>query len=258
MKISVIAPIPLLEKYTSLGDNYHLVLSHLVDKSDEYTKFYRKRSAHGDWIMLDNSAHEFGVGEGQTRLLTNIDLVGADEVILPDRLFFGDDTVLHSTKASKFFAHEVPHVSQFAVPQGRTLDEWTLCLQHLLQLPISTIGISKDYEVWPGGLTNLVEVVRKFSRTVNIHLLGWGREAKQLWRLGRREDLRIRGVDSAKPLVYAAALTELEFPWDTLNETKYPTRPHGFFNFGNGEIPDEIARKNIEVFRAHANGIREA
>lgn len=258
MKIAVIPPATLLQSYGILGDKYHLCLSHEVLTNVGYAEFYQRRRQEGDFVILDNSAHEQLEGQSLDQLVLAAQYIGPSEIVLPDRLFFGDDTLERSTEAYERLRTEFPSTKLMGVPQGRTISEWVTCLEGLLQLGVDTIGISKDYEVWPGGLACRVLDVGERHPSVDIHLLGWGRE---LWQLRNLEESGlVRGVDSAKPIVYA--LHGVELPDVITPETapKYPRRKNDFFvGPKSGEYPEEfhrIARANIAAFRREARGAR--
>lgn len=253
MKIAVIPPVALLDTYGVLGDKYHLCLSHQVFKYPEYVAFYRERARLGDHVILDNSAHERLDGDGVEVLETAARMIRPTEIVLPDRLFFGDDTLERSTEAYHQLRATFPHVKLMGVPQGRTRQEWIDCLRGLAALGVDSIGISKDYEVWDAseGLRVLVGRARAYVGR-SIHLLGWGRKLHHLAYLA--DD--VRGVDSAKPLVYA--LSGVRLP-DVLTEAtipKYPRRAGDYFaTTQNGHDDfDAIARHNIGVFRHYARG----
>lgn len=247
------------------GRQYHLVLSHLL-KDREYQRFYHHQSLTGSYIILDNSAHEFTVGERASTLLRNAQLIRADEIVLPDRLFFGDDTVESTTEAMDYLLGEglreferLPDLSLMVVPQGRTLREYTRCLNDLVDAYVKriaqfeekrawlTIGVSKDYEEWDGGLPVLLEkTVLPIARSMKarIHMLGWGRKLWDLDLIARTFGDEIRSVDSAKPFVYAMAGIKLKFP----EEPIYPKRRGNFFDH---EIPPgtyDLIRHNISIF----------
>ena len=198
MKVAILAPIPHLEAFCTT--DYHLVLSHLVHQDPEYAEFYKRQSSHS-YIILDNSAHEFGKETDGERLLEAAELCGAHEIVLPDRLFFGRDTLRKSTAGYKYLSDVVLLGTNFlVVPQGRTLKEWRECLRGLLELS-TTVGLSKDYETWPGGLPRLAKIIMKEGGR-QIHLLGCPRSVGQLLKLRRLPG--VRGTDSAKPLVLAS------------------------------------------------------
>lgn len=125
------------------------------------------------------------------------------------------------------------------------MKEFLECLLNLKRLGVNSIGLSKDYEVWEGGLLDIINRIRTLCPQQEIHLLGWGRDLKQLKELGKMKS--IRGIDSAKPLVYASYKIEL----DTRNR-EYPGRPKNFFNLR--VIDDTIARANIKYFQKLARG----
>jgi hypothetical protein len=254
MKTAVIAPSALLEKYAT--SDYHLCLCHRVLKDEFYGHFYG-RDARG-FVILDNSAHELGVGGMLMDMKKAVDRIGnPEEVVLPDRLFFADDTIKYARESNGEFRKLAPRV--MGVPHGTTIGEWEWCCSQLIDLGVNTIGISKDYEGWIGGLPKLVEKVRDIhSRSWYpvvdcIHMLGWGRKLWQLTHLLRLEEgsLPIRGIDSGKPLVYAAAGIDLEAP----GMPPYPGRLENFFELKDEDIPTELALKNINTFRMAAGDV---
>lgn len=268
IKVAVIAPIPLLTKYASQSDNYHLLLSNLFH-SPEYVNFYRERSEAGDFILLDNSAHELGHGEGFDELERKILQVQPSEVVVPDRLFFGEDTLENAMEFIPQFRDKFGQsIKLLGVPQGRTLEEWTDCLEGLLKLGVNSIGISKDYEVWPGGLQDLAWEVDSVARQthhlrdedVQIHMLGWGRDLHQITTFEQFNSEStcscIRGVDSAKPLVFAEAGINLNKELLVLKKksVKYPKRPGKFFDFTEGEISSSLGDLNIQVMKDLVSG----
>lgn len=257
MNVAIITPIPHLDDYAvhSPGESYHLVLSHVVLSNRPYAEFYGSLP-RPRFIILDNSAHEMLEGQTDIQLANAWAEIGADEIVLPDRLFFGDDTVEMSSSALSVLRHRT--TAQFmAVPQGRTFDEWENCLTRLLELDVETIGISKDYEVWPGGIRGLVERVadarNRVDKKVRVHLLGWGRDALSIRGISDPSfcDGIIRGIDSAKPLVYASAGVTLPSVdeidrWSTLT---YPRRPSKFFSSRLPEGSKARCLHNISAFK---------
>jgi hypothetical protein len=256
LRIAVIPPISLLEEYGVLGDGYHLCLSNEVLSNTTYASFYRWRSeVIGDYVILDNSAHEQLQGQSLDALMQAADLVKPSEIVLPDRLFFGDDTVERSAEAADKLRQVFPGTKLMGVPQGRHPREWVNCLMGLSSFAkVDTIGISKDYEVWDGGLAKLVMTVLQWGyRPEQIHLLGWGRE---LWKLKELAGL-VRGVDSAKPIVYAMEGIRLPDDLNEKNTPPYPKRKADFFeSSGSRYTPGfpALARHNIDCFRRCAGG----
>lgn len=250
LKIAVITPTALLDTYATLGDHYHLCLSAEVLTDAAYAAFYRERARAGDYVILDNSAHEQLEGDSLSKLIAATMIVNPSEIVLPDRLFFGDDTLERSSDAYATLRACFPTIKLMGVPQGRTVTEWGDCLRGLDALGVDTIGISKDYEVWADGegLVRLVHYAKSVCRPgTEIHLLGWGRKLHQIARLA---DM-VRGIDSAKPLVYAQHGVRLPHVLTNENLPKYPRRSGLFFEAKS--IPDDIAHHNIDVFRTYAS-----
>jgi len=252
VKVAVIAPTPLLKRYVPLGDRYHLALNNLVLSSEIYSHYYRRRRDQGDFVILDNNAHELGVGDNVQRLIEGINLINPQEVVLPDRLFFGGDTIEMSKVAFYEIKAAFPNIRTMGVPQGRTYEEYLGCLGVLVMLGIDTIGVSKDYEVWTGGLQEVVRRVYQESYQ-DIHLLGWGRHLAGLRKVSENQAGRVRGVDSSKPLAYA--LNNIRLPGTMVIKEHdvrihYPRRGSSFFEAT--KVNDSLARWNIEVFKGLA------
>ncbi len=255
MRVAIITPVPLLADYTEIIGSDHLVLAHLVLTSKIYTDYYRQRSNDGHFILLDNSAHELGDSIRTDLLIETARRVNASEIALPDRVFFGDDTLRTSQAAIQTYRRELPKTSVMGIPQGRVAREFYDCFEGLCDLGIDTIGLSKDYEVWPGGLLGIVlEMRRRRGAEIPIHLLGWGRELYQLYLLGKQKEvLNIRSCDSAKPIVYAAAGIQLPLE-PTHDVPEYPRRPGNFFQLSQKDLDKSIVSHNIDAFKIWAGG----
>ena len=266
MQAAIITPIPELPSFGGLTD-YHLILANNCT-NDTYRQWYINAITQGDFVILDNSAHELGEGTRPETIISILDQgLFPSEIVLPDRMFFGEDTVRGSIKAYKYLENKVPADTGFmVVPQGRTLDEYLHCAVNLLvNIPkITCIGVSKDYEVWPGGLRalifNILGLLPYLSYGVtnnmpkpSIHCLGWGRDLSQL--MGLTDIEEIRGIDSAKPIVFAQGDIELDI-LDIKSSVPipYPGRVHNFME--STLTPDQkgLAYANINTFMALAQG----
>jgi hypothetical protein len=257
LKAAIIAPVALLEKYAYT--DYHLTLVDLLLNEPAYYDFYRSRSFAGDFVIIDNSAHEFGTSQHEETMIDLAKQLHAHEVVLPERMFWGKDTIEMAKEIYPLYREKLPHTKIAGVPQGRTIEEWDwCCLQHL-KMGVDTIGISKDFEVWPGGLAARLVTVRMLCRQaqrafVEVHMLGWGRNLCELHEIASIAEHRIapvRGVDSAKPLVFAAADITLPIDfWACGNLPEYPRRPSNFFDLNDTEINEEAAHTNILSFLA--------
>jgi hypothetical protein len=264
MRIALIPPIPDLNEHATT--DIHLLLSHLIDRPG-YLDYYRKRKRLGDYIILDNSAHEHQVGNKAHELMFQAMLLQADEVVCSDVLFDARETA-HATEAmlvyitsdrgwDVYYGAGCPRL--MLVPQGANERQWAWCLRELLYLwdhymrnlatapPV--IGISKDYDNFKGGIAGIIkrhcEALR--DQGVDVHCLGW---PTNLWSLANvnKKTPWVRSVDSAKPFAYARAGVRLE-PGGPV--PPYPRRTSDFFDRPLGRWSD-VARVNVEVFRAAA------
>lgn len=268
MKIALIPPIPELWNFPSTG--VHLLLSHLLE-DERYVEYYKERRRQGDYLILDNSAHEFGKGNDAEQLLKQASALRAQEVVCPDILFDANGTV-ESTRTMLRYIEKHKEVWEEAgeprlmiVPQGGNRTEWVKCLNNLLQAWESTldegvplgdpvIGVSKDYDIFvKGGITTLIReyLGNNHEMTGTVHCLGW---PSNLWSLSRvqYECPWVRSTDSAKPFVYARAGILLE-PGGAVPD--YPHRGEHYFQATLNYQQHEIASRNIRVFDAAANNV---
>lgn len=270
MIAAVIPPIPELKTFGN-GD-FHLLLTHLLDNAD-YRNHYKEQRGSGAYLILDNSAHEMGEGQGAHNLMLKAVQMNAQEVVVPDVLFNAEKTVERAVSAHETW-FEGQHggmlklnPSFMYVPQGQTPDEWSECLNQLIGIHVHAayhyevrrhfvIGVSKDYEMWDGGIKHLIGEYlypqikycqTRFGITPSVHLLGWGRD---LWALAEvaRAYLWIRSTDSAKPFVYALRHMQLEKG----TVLPYPGRPQDYFKKRLTPKQRRIALQNTILFRSVA------
>jgi hypothetical protein len=261
MKTILIPPIPNLPDFCETT-GAHLLLSHLFT-SPEYVSFYQRRRQADDFLILDNDAHEHKKGQDIEALLGYRDRVDAQEIVLPDSLFNSSETALRSMDAMGKIRRrygEKPPFSMMVVPQGQSLAMWSWCLKTMVTTfcktfptGILTIGMSKDYEVWSGGILNLLTTyveptLKRHPRLLfDIHLLGWGRQLNKLREIVRDSPLPIRSTDSAKPFVYALNMIKLDPSLETV--PPYPKRPGQYFQLKMNKEEMGIAYHNVAVFR---------
>lgn len=274
MKAALITPIPMLQTL-AFGD-MHLLLDNLAQESPAYRSYYRKRAAQGDYLILDNSAHEEGAGNDHVGLLTRARQVYASELVCPDVLFDAMGTVDRTAGALAYYKDQnmlglqLMLVPQAALEPFNKGEEWAKCLYMLCEMHSQTfpgktftVGISKDYEVWPGGIDALITryvkpLLDQRKYDFEVHLLGWGRDSARLYDLGRNHTW-IRSTDSAKPYVYASQHTSIPYPtyaYTTADPRAifppYPGRPDGFFNMEFDQSQIAIAINNALAFHAWA------
>lgn len=271
MKTCLICPIPDLEKYVDRGATHHLLLSHLFSIPG-YLAFYQRRVMEfGDYVMIDNSAKEYGEGVGLKRLLEQAIAVGAQEVVLSDVRYRFADTVVKGQKELSWLSTDegwslyqkamMPRL--MIVPQGADMKEWRRCLHHLLAAVDDTfyaktsmfrppvVGVAYHYDhLFDLGIKALLELpeVKKYT----VHLLGWPRALKPLYQVSDRFT-NIRSVDSSRPFVYAKSGLECTIGFPSYDARPYPSRDKHFFTAPISPSYHEIVSKNIAYFRRCAS-----
>jgi hypothetical protein len=260
MRATIIPPVPLLEKYSKYNGGYHLILASLAKAwPNSYAKFYRSLTDKGEFVILDNDAYEEGVGASFETLKSLNETIRPSEIVLPDVLSSGSETYQKSEMAFQAFLgeHSLPNYPKFmGVPHGSTIDEWMKCAKSLVQLGVNSIGMARMYGEDPVGgmIPYLTELngwlVRRFSDKcpMQVHLLGWSNRLDALSEVANMpfmEGIYLRGVDSSKPLTYASTHTTIG--------NYYQGRPKGYFEMGEWQIPEDIAIRNIHIFREYAN-----
>ena len=83
MKISHEVPICLLEDSLDFND-YDYCLPHLLDKYEEYKKYFQWAKENNRYIIMDNSLHELGHAYDTDRLMYWINELQPNEFIVPD------------------------------------------------------------------------------------------------------------------------------------------------------------------------------
>lgn len=274
MKAALIPPTPNLPDFGQ-GD-IHLLLAHLF-KNKAYSAHYTTERERGAYLILDNSAHEFGEGLRPHTLLDCACAVRAQEVVVPDAL---DDSALTVQKAvealEEWFERDDQRIRELNpalmyVPQGKDLDDYYACMEELIHLHEYmahrkdtrrdfVLGISKDYDQWSCTLMEILETVEGVRESLwedkeikmHVHLLGW---PKNLWNLNvyARRFPWIRSTDSCRPFQYAAHAILLDPYAEHL--PPYPKRHRtAFYTKALNEEQIDFARHNVEVYKAAAEG----
>lgn len=275
MKALLIPPVRELGSFAHPA-KMHLLLSHLVPIK-AYWQFYINRKIAGDYLILDNSAHEFRKPVDPEKLIADAKFVRADEIVMPDIPYDSAGTLKATREClehwTKYNRKELSEMQPrlMLVPQGSTLQEWRTCLFGLIltwtrkskefpelfgngtEKPV--IALPAKYQgKFPGA--DIAELLRNWLHPLNdngfkIHLLGW----RELWRLNALalEFPWIRSIDSAKPFVYG--LKGIMF--DPINEAEpgHVDRPDDYFEL-TFKHPHQllVAKHNVEVFTRLAKG----
>lgn len=263
MDLCLIPPIPHLKQFKQ---KRHLVLSHLLQEK-EYREHYEERRRHGDYLILDNSAHENGLGEGPGKLLLQALDLGVQELVVPDKLEDSAMTVGLARQALlSWYGSEGrlrgTDIRLMYVPQARGPIDWGDCLVDLMVLHHTavqkwgvrrecTIGISKDYASWDGGLGRLLNYASVFTQRdyVEVHLLGSGHDYWSARQLAEKHN--IRSIDTAKPFVWAMHGLVMSETGRAL-PAQLPGRPRNYFHTEFEDL--SLAKHNAKVMKKMVEG----
>ncbi|KKL10113.1 hypothetical protein LCGC14_2559130, partial [marine sediment metagenome] len=216
---------------------------HLL-KHTNYDLFYKDRVADGKYVILDNSTVELGEPWPMQQYLASAMRLGASEILLPDWLYNITRT-LDAAESGLRWAEEAGYSGQImGIPQGNTQEEWVECLEEMLGMGISSIGISRRY-LDKFGTSRLLacyathHVASSMNIAVSIHLLGAGLppevEVAPCLRLPY-----VVGVDSAMPSYFAKAGQKLGFN---------AVRPEAQRDLENDVYSDDLLAVNIGWWR---------
>jgi hypothetical protein len=272
VKAAFIPPIPHLHDFGE-GD-FHLILSNLLD-DPIYMDHYKDQREKGAWLLLDNSAHEDGQGADPEKLIYQALHLNAQEVVVPDVLDNSEGTLERTIEALEVWngmedlKDKIDEVRFMYVPQGENYDKLVYCLDNLVKVHVYnarqtgrmldfSIGISKDYETFPGGLMHFLDkevwpmhsALKRNGVDVQVHMLGWGRNLWALREIAKRHKW-LRSTDSAKPFVYATSKIKLDLNQDP---PQYPGRPAGYFHYEMDSEQFYAAQVNSSIFTALAAG----
>lgn len=145
INIAPILPVKYLE--LSKDFHYHLILAHKVLENPRYASFYRKRSAEGDFVVLDNSCYELGHPIETSKLLLAAEIVNPDAIVSPDVLYDAEATLAKFKEFSEQMSLRLPNAYIVGVPQGDSLSSYIKCYSELQRyadiMGLTFIGIDK-------------------------------------------------------------------------------------------------------------------
>jgi len=242
VNVALICPPHLLKRYGT-KTKYHLVLPHLF-RSQKYLDFYQTKS-DDEFIILDNGAAE-GLEYGAKHLLTLADQIGAAEVVVPDTLKDGNDTL---AKAQYFARYAKSEHQYMFVLQGNTVEEVMFCLKALehgnMFSYITTIGIPRHFhDIGKNFRVQLTEymIEEHYNDKFYIHFLGassWMREAVLLAETVQGLP-NFRGIDTSMPIYMGLEGFKIadQFPWRS--------RPSNYFT--RSDDNKKLIEENIETY----------
>ena len=204
--IGIATIVPTLHLEDIKDDTYFMALSHLCTNL-RYLSFYQDRAAEGKYVILDNSTVELGHPVDPAEYLYNAEVMGADEVLLPDYLYDLERTIDEGVAFLKYYTTKDYRCRIMAVPQGRNINQWLDCASIMVQWPeVTRLGISRRYR----GMTRknaaegLRDLCERYGRPdITIHLLGC-HEMPEHDVFAALQLPYVDGVDSSLPSLFSA------------------------------------------------------
>lgn len=265
MQLGIIGPVSALRKL-KIG-TMHLILTSQVLSNKEYVNFYKERLREGDYVILDNDAHEQKAASSLTLLDEAIKIIRPSEVVLPDVIRNRAETVERTIEGIKHFRVDnrdrYADIKLMAVAQGNTVEEWEQCknqlwaLDSIVDYPFDVIGIPRvyadDFNTW---VTAVRRVCDKMP-PIEIHLLGSPFNIDSAAEIERHFPTRVRSTDTAKPIHYALDHTYFEqtmrinahdkrpIGWLDSTQRNIKSRPQDFFDVEMSAKQIHIAQTNI-------------
>ena len=210
MKIATILP----TAHIWLEDeaDYHLCLAHHLRRDMIYTFFFRKQVRDKRYVIMDNGAAENGIPMKIDSLLSLVEVIECQEIVLPDTIHDAEAT-LKSSYAAVIKTRKVSSgLKIMTVPHGKNVEEWRACVYEMFLWDIDTIGISKFIvpNLFPSRVEALISVQELILSDKDIHLLGYTGVKDEISEIEERFPGRIRGVDSSIPTLYAQRGEEMK------------------------------------------------
>lgn len=234
--------VPVRQLGDTSDNQYHMCLAHLVDNHD-YRNFYCDMVKKGRYVLMDNGAAE-GAQLQPEKLIEMYRLINPTEIVLPDTLYEMGSTI----QKSRNFLNRLEKIDMIdkhrimAVPQGRTLEEWSACARIFMKdTRINTIGVSKfltictnDRYVRMAACNVIKELMIEYDRVdIEVHLLGCD-EGPLGIKMCQELYPFVRGCDSAFAYLQAQAKKMM-----TLNDD---SRPEGTIDFIDGKEQNEFVK----------------
>ena len=241
MEIANILPVNCISK-DMLRQPYEMYLTHKVLEHPDQFAFLADDKANGvkSFKILDNSACELGEGMDFDKVLQAAEIIGADEIVLPDIPRSGKSLSKTLQYLVKLDQSVTKKYRIAAVCQGETYEQVLTCAEQILSLStVKTIMIPKWYCAMESanGLgrhritKEIINLVRVLNRNdIQIHWLGLDIGIREL--ITPLKQL-VRSVDSG---YYAALATE---QWSILDVTS--ERPR--------ELKIDLERMDVDIER---------
>jgi hypothetical protein len=250
------------------NQSHHLLLAHLVEEDQEYTRFYRSGRSAAKTYILDNSAFEM-YKQGREmypsdKLIEMGKLVGADYIVMSD---YPNEPGSKTIKAAEQLAPEFREAGfgTFFVPQSEIGDiedyiatfAWAASSPHVDYIGVSILGVPNAYGVekdnklqrYMSRYRMMTELRKRgilqlaFNNQKKIHFLGMVDGPNEIELCGQM--FRIDTWDSSAAI------------WAGLNEIAFDNSPTGLvdgkfekevdFNFNTlDKVRIDLANSNMK------------
>lgn len=244
MKLAAIIPPSGLRVLERVGLGYHLCLAQELLRSKPYREYYKILGRLGHFIIVDNGAAEADQPPFE-EVVGVATYVGASEVVMPDIVLDKQGTL--DALLQGRVLDLVPARKRFIVPQGKTIEEWAVCLDTMhrqLSGNYATIGLSKYHHDVFGGRAQLLNRIPRYIREEkHIHVLGiaTGDPFAEIAELATG-GVELRGVDTGAPVAYAQRSRKFPDP--------VPTGEHISLAW-DAPFDLDLARENVLAFVKH-------
>lgn len=191
--INILATESIEKAYTP--QKFEFYLAHkILEKPFLYNKIKQNEVSYK---IVDCSACELGTGVSMSEVFKAARIIGANEIILPDKVM-SDDSLQMSLDA--LFSLTEKQLNEFKIAiviQGSSVKQAlrtvkTLCKNHDAMVMIDTIMIPKWFNT--SARVILTQEVRKYVPNKNIHWLGLGDDIDYC--INRARDINIRTMDT--------------------------------------------------------------
>lgn len=202
MKVVLIAPIENLDYIK--GSEMHMVLTPFVFANAKYAEFYKNENGYK---ILDNGTYEGSLYTIE-KVIEAAELVGANEIVLPDVAYDGAETSILTRKAIEYLKSKelIGKYKLMAVPQGDNEKEWWMCYDELSSImEVDVLGLSKLScpKAFNDTISNArLKITRKLAKKrprQEIHLLGG---SFQILNEISLQPAFVRSIDTSAPFEY--------------------------------------------------------
>lgn len=236
--------------YFCLAQHYH--------SNKAYRKFFKEQKKKGAWILLDNGAGDHSLITEDILFECMKDLM-PNEVVPPDILFDRDKTLFSLNSFIYKMRQEnlLKEIEIFAVPQGKTKEDWLNCYEEMLNnSDVTTIGLSKlgvpyawlgeakdDQNIMEARHECVRELIDKNLIHKPLHFLG-GAYVQEFEYYKSLENELFRSTDSCFTILAAYYNMDISSP-----DYKRIKTPLEYFDFTLTTEQVQLAKNNISFMK---------